>query len=81
MEPRALDAGTLRERRKITFPSAPTVARRAQLSAVEFLGTGRSFLRLKNVEIGYTFPKEMLQKVKISNLRLYQRQQPLYVET
>jgi len=30
-----------------------------------------SFLRLKNVVLGYTFPKEMLQKATISNLRVY----------
>lgn len=30
-----------------------------------------SFLRLKNVVLGYTFPKAMLQKATISNLRVY----------
>jgi TonB-linked SusC/RagA family outer membrane protein len=30
-----------------------------------------SFLRLKNVVIGYTFPKALLQKATISNLRVY----------
>ena len=30
-----------------------------------------SYLRLKNLEIGYTFPKELLQKARISNLRVY----------
>ena len=30
-----------------------------------------SFLKLKNLMIGYTFPKNLLQKVTISNLRVY----------
>jgi len=30
-----------------------------------------SFLRMKNLLIGYTFPKSMLKKLTISNLRLY----------
>ncbi|MCL1932536.1 MAG: TonB-dependent receptor [Candidatus Azobacteroides sp.] len=30
-----------------------------------------SFLRLKNVVLGYTFPKDLLKKATISNLRLY----------
>lgn len=30
-----------------------------------------SFLRLKNVVLGYTFPKSLLQKATISNLRVY----------
>ncbi|MGP1478018.1 MAG: hypothetical protein ACTTJK_11260, partial [Phocaeicola sp.] len=30
-----------------------------------------SFLRLKNVVLGYTFPKKVLQKLSIQNLRVY----------
>lgn len=30
-----------------------------------------SFLRLKNLVLGYTFPKELLKKATISNLRVY----------
>ena len=30
-----------------------------------------SFLRLRNVTLGYTLPREMLQKIYISNLRVY----------
>jgi hypothetical protein len=30
-----------------------------------------SFLRLKNVVLGYTLPKELLRKATISNLRVY----------
>lgn len=30
-----------------------------------------SFLRLQNVQLGYTIPKSLLSKIKISNLRIY----------
>lgn len=30
-----------------------------------------SFLRLKNVEVGYTFPKNLLKKIRVENLRIY----------
>jgi TonB-linked SusC/RagA family outer membrane protein len=30
-----------------------------------------SYLRFKNIQLGYTIPKSVLQKVKIENLRLY----------
>lgn len=30
-----------------------------------------AFLRLKNVEVGYTFPKDWMRAVHVSNLRLY----------
>lgn len=30
-----------------------------------------SFIRLKQVELGYSFPKEMMKKLWIKNLRLY----------
>ena len=30
-----------------------------------------SFLRLKNVEVGYQFDKKLIQKLRMSNLRIY----------
>lgn len=30
-----------------------------------------SYIRLKSVELGYTFPKKLLSKIRMSNLRLY----------
>ena len=30
-----------------------------------------SFLRLKNVEIGYTFPKNLMKKIWVDRLRIY----------
>ncbi|MGN0189194.1 MAG: SusC/RagA family TonB-linked outer membrane protein [Candidatus Cryptobacteroides sp.] len=40
-----------------------------------------SYLRLKAVTLGYTFPKKLLSKVKISNLRLYLAAQNLWTWT
>lgn len=30
-----------------------------------------SYIRLKNIELGYSFPKTLLQKIKVNSLRLY----------
>lgn len=40
-----------------------------------------SYLRLKNVQLGYTFPKELVQKIKIQNLRVYISGQNLFTIT
>lgn len=40
-----------------------------------------SYIRLKNITLGYTFPKTMLQKVKIENVRVYVNIQNLYTLT
>ena len=40
-----------------------------------------SYLRIKNITLGYTFPKSLLQKVKIENVRAYCNIQNLYTFT
>ena len=40
-----------------------------------------SYLRLKNITLGYTFPKTLLSKAKIENVRLYVNIQNLYTLT
>ncbi|MEG2514772.1 MAG: TonB-dependent receptor, partial [Bacteroidaceae bacterium] len=45
-------------------------------TAVQNITTDRlvedaSFLRLKNVQIGYTFPQKMMKKIRIQKIRLY----------
>ena len=40
-----------------------------------------SYLRIKNITLGYTFPKTVLQKVKIENVRVYMNIQNLYTFT
>ena len=44
----------------------------------DFWNQDASYIRLKNIQLGYTFPKKMLQAAKISNLRVYvQAENPL----
>ncbi|MBR1927467.1 MAG: SusC/RagA family protein, partial [Bacteroidales bacterium] len=40
-----------------------------------------SYLRVKNVSLGYTFPKSFLTKMKVDNIRLYCNIQNLYTFT
>ena len=40
-----------------------------------------SYLRIKNITLGYTFPKSVLQKAKIENVRIYMNVQNLYTFT
>ena len=40
-----------------------------------------SYLRIKNLTLGYTFPKKMLQKMKFDNIRVYCNIQNLYTFT
>ncbi len=40
-----------------------------------------SFLRIKNVSLGYTFPKKLLSKYQIENLRVYMNVQNLFTFT
>ena len=40
-----------------------------------------SYIRIKNITLGYTFPKALLKKVKIDNIRAYVNIQNLYTLT
>lgn len=40
-----------------------------------------SYLRIKNLTLGYTFPKKWLDRVRIENLRVYMNMQNLYTFT
>lgn len=40
-----------------------------------------SYIRLKTLDIGYTFPKQWIQKARISNLRLYVSMENLFTLT
>lgn len=40
-----------------------------------------SYLRLKNITLGYTFPKSMLKRIKIESLRIYANIQNLWTIT
>jgi len=55
---------------KITYPALST-GRTTNHIANDFFIQDRSFIRLKNVELGYTLPKGMLKAAGVQNLRLY----------
>lgn len=40
-----------------------------------------SYIRLKSITLGYTFPKELIRKFKIDNLRLYANANNLFTIT
>jgi hypothetical protein len=49
-----------------------------KMPSTRFLEDG-SYFRLKNVQLGYTFGKEALSKLNISNIRVYSKcNQPFY---
>lgn len=49
---------------------SPTVIKNNTQQSTWFMQDG-SFLRLKQVEIGYTIPRKILQKIRMENLRFY----------
>lgn len=55
---------------EILYPALGTSRGTSQV-ANSFFIMDRSFLRMKNVELGYTFPKDLLKRVSINNLRLF----------
>ena len=61
----------------ISYPALTTTAS-ASLRANEFFIMDRSYLRLKNIELGYTLPQEWVKMLKMQNVRLYVNGQDLY---
>lgn len=55
---------------KITYP-ALSVGRNASHNPNDFFIQDRTFLRLKNLEIGYTLPEKALKYLGISKMRVY----------
>ena len=55
---------------KIEYPALAAVANTNHMANDYFI-MDRSFLRLKNIELGYTLPKSWLQKVDLSKVRVY----------
>ena len=51
-------------------PRLTTEATRNNVFSSYFVEDG-SFLRLRNVQLGYSFPKNWMKKVKVDNLRIY----------
>ncbi|MBW8325314.1 MAG: TonB-dependent receptor [Prolixibacteraceae bacterium] len=65
---------------KITLPIAETHDTNSQLPNSSFVESG-SYFRLKNLQIGYSLPKELVTRMKVSNLRLYVQATNLFTIT
>ena len=61
----------------ISYPALSTTAS-ASHRANEFFIMDRSYLRLKNIELGYTIPSKWVNKAKMQNVRLYVNGQNLF---
>ena len=53
------------------YPRLGTTRSNNNVQTSDYWTRDMSFLRLKNAEIGYTFPKKWMQKAKIQALRIY----------
>lgn len=62
---------------KITYPALST-AKSSSTVQNDFFIMNRSFLRLKNIEIGYTLPSKALSKAGVKALRIYVAGQNLF---
>ncbi|MFA5330106.1 MAG: TonB-dependent receptor [Prolixibacteraceae bacterium] len=65
---------------KITLPIAETGDTDSQLPNSSFVESG-SYFRMKNLQIGYTLPKDIVSRMKISSLRLYVQATNLFTIT
>lgn len=63
---------------KITYPALST-SQTVSHTENDFFIQNRSFLRLKNIELGYTLPERFLSKVGVKALRVYVSGQNLFV--
>ncbi|MGN0202417.1 MAG: SusC/RagA family TonB-linked outer membrane protein [Candidatus Cryptobacteroides sp.] len=61
----------------ISYPALST-AKSSSTVANDFFIMNRSFLRLKNLEIGYTLPSKLLSKAGVKALRIYVAGQNLF---
>ena len=67
---------TLQPSNTVPRPTSPDPNANRRIST-RFIEDG-SFLRIKNITLGYNFPKEWLNRVKFKNLRVYASTQNLY---
>lgn len=63
---------------KIDYPALST-GPNTNHTTNDFFIQNRSFLRLKNIELGYTLPEKFLSKVGVKSLRVYVSGQNLFV--
>jgi TonB-linked SusC/RagA family outer membrane protein len=64
---------------KISYPALTTLAGGTSLVANDYFIQDRSFLRLKNLQIGYTLPKSLLSFMRVKSCRVYVSGQNLCV--
>ena len=62
---------------KITYPALSTL-NNTNHTANDFFIMDRSFIRLRNVELAYTLPRGILNKIGVQRLRIYVSGQNLY---
>lgn len=62
---------------KISYPALSTVSNSNHVRN-DFFTMDRSFLRLKNIEVGYTFPTKWMAKAGVERMRVYFNGQNLY---
>jgi hypothetical protein len=77
-----LDVNNVRVSNPDTKTPRPTIAdpNDNDRLSTRFVEDG-SYLRIKNITLGYTFPKGFLEKYKIENVRMYMNIQNLYTFT
>ena len=58
-----------------TLENQSTTAPRPRDATIQYFGTmgyqDASYIRLRNISLGYTFPKSILHSLKMTNLRIY----------
>lgn len=62
---------------KISYPALASASNSSSLVSNDFFVADRSYLRLKNAEIGYTLPKKWSKSAGMKNVRIYMNGQNL----
>lgn len=66
----------------ITYPAlSNSSGNSTSLAKNDFYVANRKFLRLKNIELGYTVPQSVLKKIDVSNVRVYVNANNLFTWT
>jgi len=64
--------------RNAVYPRLTGGVNMSEFPTSTFWKRNASFLRLKNVQVGYTIPKSIIQKIKLNNLRIFYSGQNLF---
>lgn len=64
--------------RNAVYPRLTGGVNMSEFPTSTFWKRNASFLRLKNVQVGYTIPKNIIQKIKLNNLRIFYSGQNLF---